>query len=125
MPNPEDAELLQAKCFRRYGGTMVQVMQTPPLEAVSLGGWAGVPDLAKMAPETMELMLAWRRSMPHLYSDRKLEQEELQKIAHVKMLHLAIRAARKLSGKDVAGVARGATRLGVQVVWQEPGGLGL
>jgi hypothetical protein len=100
LPNPDDASLLVARSWRRYGGTMVQVMRTSPTEAVALGGWAGVPELAKMVPDTKDIILAWKKSMPHLYSDRKLEQEELQKLAHVRMMYVATEAVKRSQGTD-------------------------
>lgn len=43
--------------------------------------------------------------MPHLYSDFKLEQEELQSIAHVRMLELVVRMIKKSRADRQAGVS--------------------
>ena len=48
MPNPEEVCMLKQRSWRRWGGTMISIMKALPQDAVSLGGWAGVPELAEV-----------------------------------------------------------------------------
>jgi hypothetical protein len=116
MLDPSEADMIQARSFRRCGGTVASVMNTPPAEAVSLGGWAGVPELASYMPDGHEVVVAWKRSMPHRYSDRKLEEEERQKLLHLQMLKLAVDAVperkRGVAWSDIESVVDTRTETG-------------
>ncbi len=56
MPDPGQLKLLQGYSNRRFGGTVVTIVKSPPTDAVACGGWVGVPELAKMAPDASEMM---------------------------------------------------------------------
>ena len=99
MPDPTQVSLLQNYSNRRFGGTLVVIVKTPPTDAVAYGGWAGVPELAKMATDASEMLMAWKRSMPHLYSDRRSEEEEIQKFLHVELLRRLIVAIPEEGGR--------------------------
>ncbi len=86
MPDPKQSTMVQPYSNRRFGGTLCSITNTPPADIVAYGGWAGVPELAKVMTEASDVLMAWKRSMPHLYSDRKAEDEETQKLLHVEML---------------------------------------
>ena len=86
LPKVAQCTYIQPYSNRRFGGTLCGIVKTPPTDAVDYGGWAGVPELAKVATEASDVLMAWKRSMPHLYSDRRAENEEIQKLLHVSML---------------------------------------
>ncbi len=50
--------------------------------------WAGVPDLAAASNMPAEVTQAWRASMPHLYCDRRQENEEVQKLVHAAVIRV-------------------------------------
>ncbi len=84
---------------------MVQVFETPPPDAVALGGWAGIPLLAEVLCNTKDLVPECKRSMPHHYSDRKLEEEERQQLFLVRVFGMTIKQTQKAHGNPDRGVA--------------------
>ncbi len=86
MPDPAQSTMIQPYSNRRFGGTLCSITKTPPTDIVAYGGWAGVPELAKVVTEASDILTAWKRSMPHLYSDRRSEDVEIQKALHMAML---------------------------------------
>ena len=61
-------------------------MDTPAIDVVDYGGWAGVPELAKVLTDAAPALQAWKRAMPRLYDDRRNENEEIQKLLHIQLL---------------------------------------
>ena len=61
-------------------------MDTPAIDVVDYGGWAGVPELAKALTDAAPALQAWKRAMPRLYDDRRNENEEIQKLLHIQLL---------------------------------------
>ena len=88
--DPTQLKLIQPYSNRRFGGTLTSITETPPKDIVDYGGWAGVPDLAKITTEASEVLVAWKRSMPHLYCDTRSEHEERQKLLHLSMLRFLV-----------------------------------
>ena len=86
IPDPLQARMVQPYSNRRFGGTLCTITKTPPTDIIDYGGWAGVPELAKVVTDSTAVLAAWKRSMPHLYSDRRSENEEIQKALHMDML---------------------------------------
>ncbi len=52
-----------------------------------------------MATDAFEMLLAWKRSMPHLYSGRRSEEEEIQKLLHLELLRRLIVVIPDVDGK--------------------------
>ena len=69
MPDPERVALVQPYSNQRFDGTLCSVTNTPPKDIVAYGGWAGVPELAKVVTEASGVLSAWKKSMPHLYCE--------------------------------------------------------
>ncbi len=86
VPDPAQRRLIQPYSNRRFGGTLASITETPPKDIVDYGGWAGVPELAKVMTDATPALNAWKRSMPHRYNDRRNENEELQKLLHIQMI---------------------------------------
>ena len=98
LPNANQVLMVQPYSNRRFGGTLASITKTPPTDIVAYGGWAGVPELAKVVTEASEVLMAWKRSMPHRYSDRRSEEEEVQKLLHMHMLRGLLRYITKYDG---------------------------
>ncbi len=77
---------------------MAQITKTPAQDLVEFGGWAGVPELAQITTESTEVLQAWKKSMPHLYADRRKEAEETQKVLHMEMLKGLLKVGRERGG---------------------------
>ena len=61
-----------------------------------------MPEIPKVVTEATSVLTAWKRSMPHLYCDRRRENEQIQKLYHVevvKQIVAAIEADTELQGK--------------------------
>ncbi len=101
MPDPKQAIMIQPYSNRRFGGTLTGITKTPPTDVVAYGGWAGVPELAKVATDATEVLTAWKRSMPHLYSDRRSENEQIQKALHMELLRRLMARLLDLEGYKV------------------------
>jgi hypothetical protein len=101
LPDPAESVRITTYSFRRVGTTVCGVLRTPSLDQVDLGGWAGVPDLAKGSAEGAALMRSWRQSMPHLYCDRRSANEELQKLAHRDMVRELVSFSHQVYGSGV------------------------
>jgi hypothetical protein len=93
--------MVTAYSFRRYASTFCGIARTPPLDQVDLGGWAGLPDLAKNSASGAEVAKSWKQSMPHLYCDRRSDNEEKQKLLHRDVLAELLAAAARRYGSDV------------------------
>ena len=124
FPEPYQVAMVQPYSNRRFGGTLASITKTPPADIVAYGGWAGVPELAKVVTDSSEVLQAWKRSMPHLYSDRRTEEEEIQKLLHMSMLQGLIGQVAALLGANspaswvnIENVALQAGADGVNTLW--------
>ncbi len=98
--DPSQQILVRICGFRRFAGALANVMKTPPTDIVSYGGCAGVPELAQIVDQSTEVLQAWEKSMPHLYSDARKESAEIQKLLHRELLRGLIVAGQEVHGAE-------------------------